>query len=34
MDPAYRFESAMRLQQRNQEVVKTDHFPTRTTLLA
>ena len=27
MDPAYRFESAMRLQQRNQEVIKSDQFP-------
>ena len=27
MDPAYRFESAMRLQQRNQEAMKTDQFP-------
>ncbi len=27
MDPAYRFESAMRLQQRNQEVMKRDQFP-------
>ena len=29
MDPAYRFESAMRLQQRNQEVIKADQFPYR-----
>ena len=27
MDPAYRFENAMRLQQRNQEAMKTDQFP-------
>ena len=27
MDPAYRFDSAMRRQQRNQEAMKTDQFP-------
>ena len=27
MDPAYRFESAMRLKQRNQEIMKADQFP-------